>query len=285
MAARQLSRREFIKSVGAVTATATLAEPLSTSPLAQAAPAVASKTSDFVSIEEVATNIYRINAAPPDRPITFSFFLINDDQPTLVEAGFGRLFGDTLAAVKRVIDPAKLRYIVVPHWEGDECGALNRFLEVAPHAQPVCSPIGAASTTDFAIRAPQVVEEGQVLDLGQHKLRFLITPYVHTWDSLLAYEESTGTMFTSDVFMQPGAGPATIDRDLTDKMLASYRLVGIFPSRQHLNAALDKIEPLNPRTLACHHGSVITGKIPEYIRALRENDVTGLTYYNPMRGY
>jgi hypothetical protein len=72
---------------------------------------------------------------------------------------------------------------------------------------------------------------------------------------------------------------------LTDKMLASYRLVGIFPSRQHLNAALDKIEPLNPRTLACHHGSVITGKIPEYIRALRENDVTGVTYYNPMRGY
>jgi flavorubredoxin len=285
MAARQLSRREFIKSVGAVTATATLAEPLSTSPLARAAPAVASKKSDFVSIEEVAANIYRINAALPDRPITFSFFLIKDDQPTLVEAGFGRLFGDTLDAVKRVIDPAKLRYIVVPHWEGDECGALNRFLEVAPHAQPVCSPIGAASTTDFAIRAPQVVEEGQVLDLGQHKLRFLITPYVHTWDSLLAYEESTGTMFTSDVFMQPGAGPATIDRDLTDKMLASYRLVGIFPSRQHLNAALDKIEPLHPRTLACHHGSVITGKISEYIRALRENDVTGLTYYNPMRGY
>jgi flavorubredoxin len=177
MAARQMSRREFIKSVGAVTTTATLAEPLSTSPLAQATPAVVSKKSDFVSIEEVATNIYRINAALPDRPITFSFFLLKDDQPTLVEAGFGRLFGETLDAVKRVIDPAKLRYIVVPHWEGDECGALNRFLEVAPHAQPVCSPIGAASTTDFAIRAPQVVEEGQVLDLGQHKLRFLIRRY------------------------------------------------------------------------------------------------------------
>jgi flavorubredoxin len=285
MAARQISRRDFIKSAGAVTATATLAGPLSTPPLAQAAPAVTSKKSDLVSIEEVAPDIYRINAALPDRPITFSFFLIKDDQPTLVEAGFGRLFGETLEAVKRVIDPAKLRYIVVPHWEGDECGALNRFLEVAPHAQPVCSPIGASSTTDFAIRAPQVVEEGQVLALGQHKLRFLITPYVHTWDSLLAYEESTGTMFSSDVFMQPGSGPATIDRDLTDKMLASYRLVGIFPSRQHLNAALDKIEPLNPRVLACHHGSVITGQISAYIRALREHDVTGVTSYNPMRGY
>ena len=57
MAARQMSRRDFIKSVGAATATATLAESLSTPPLVQAAPAVAGKKSDFVSIEEVAANI------------------------------------------------------------------------------------------------------------------------------------------------------------------------------------------------------------------------------------
>ncbi|HEV8714314.1 MAG TPA: TIGR03560 family F420-dependent LLM class oxidoreductase [Candidatus Binatia bacterium] len=55
MAARQMSRRDFIKSAGAVTATATLAGSLSTSPLAQAAPAVTSKKSDLVS--EVAADI------------------------------------------------------------------------------------------------------------------------------------------------------------------------------------------------------------------------------------
>ncbi len=68
-------------------------------------------------------------------------------------------------------------------------------------------------------------------------------------------------------------------------MLATYRMVGIFPSRAHLDAALDKIEAVNPTTLACHHGSVIGAKIPAYIRALREHDVTGVTEWNPMRGY
>jgi flavorubredoxin len=240
----------------------------------------------MATVTEVATNIYRVNIEVPHSPVTFSFFVIKDDQPTLVQTGFSRLFEESLAAVQRIIDPAQLRYIVVPHFEGDECGALNRFLALAPHAQPVCSPIGAiTSIGDFAIREPLVVDEAQRLDLGQHRLAFLITPYVHQWDSLLAYDETTRTLFSSDLFIQGGSRPPMTDRDITDEMLAVYRIVGIFPSRVHLNAALDKIEALSPAVLACHHGSVVNGQIPAYIRALRENDVTGLTIWNPMRAY
>lgn len=239
----------------------------------------------MATVAEVASDIYRINIELPNSPVTFSFFVIKDDEPALVQTGFGRLFDESLEAVKTIIDPTKLRYIVVPHFEADECGALNRFLGQAPHAQPVCSPVGAlTSISDFAIREPLVVDEEKGLDLGQHRLRFLITPYVHQWDSLLAFEATTGTLFSSDVFIQPGPGPATTDRELIEEMLMTYRMIGIFPSRAHLDAALDKIEALAPRVLACHHGSVVTGKIPSYIRALREHDVTGVTLWNPMRG-
>jgi flavorubredoxin len=240
----------------------------------------------MATVTEVATDIYRVNIEVPHSPVTFSFFVIKDDQPALVQTGFSCLFEESLAAVQRIIDPAQLRYIVVPHFEGDECGALNRFLALAPHARPVCSPIGAITNIgDFAIREPLVVDEAQQLDLGQHRLAFLITPYVHQWDSLLAYDETTRTLFSSDLFIQAGSRPPMTDRDITDEMLAVYRIIGIFPSRVHLNTALDKIETLNPAVLACHHGSVVTGQVPAYIRALRENDVTGLTMWNPMRAY
>ncbi|HLI29299.1 MAG TPA: FprA family A-type flavoprotein [Chloroflexota bacterium] len=239
----------------------------------------------MATVAEVAPAIYRVNHVVPDVPVTFSFFVIDDEVPALVQTGFGRFFDESVEAVRRVIDPARLRYIVVPHFEGDECGALNRFLALAPHAQAVCSPIGAyTNLADFALREPLAVDETSVLDLGQHRLRFLLTPYVHQWDSLLAFDETTGTLFSSDLFIQPGPQPPTTDRDLTDEMLLVYRTIGIFPSRAHLNAALDKIEALAPRTLACHHGSVVSGQIPPYLRALREHDVTGLTAWNPMRG-
>ena len=239
----------------------------------------------MATITEVADNIYRVNVEVSRSPITYSFFVIVDDLPTLVETGFSRTFNETVEAVKQLIDPSELRYIIVPHLEADEAGAMNQFLGLAPNAQPVCSPIGAlGNIPDFAIRQPVVADEGEVLDLGQHRLDFLITPYVHTWDSMLAYDQTTGTVFCSDVFIQPGPGPATTDQALVEGMLEMYRRTGIFPSRPHLDSALDKIEALNPRVLACHHGSVVTGQIPAYIQALRENDVTGIvTAWNPMR--
>jgi flavorubredoxin len=237
----------------------------------------------MANVTEVGPDIYRINVEIPGKPVTFSLFLIRDEQPTLVETSYRRVFDEVMEAVATVIDPSTLRHIVIPHFEGDECGGLNHFLEAAPNALPVCSPVGAnTSIPDFSIRDPLRVDEETTLDLGQHKLRFLVTPYVHAWDSMLAYDETTGTLFSSDLFLQPGTGPALTDRDISEEMVAYTRAVGLFPSQAHLVAALDKIDALQPVTLACHHGTVKAGQIPAYLRAFREHNVTGLPPADPV---
>ena len=95
----------------------------------------------------------------------------------------------------------------------------------------------------------------------------------------MVYEETQGVLYSSDLFMQPGEGPPTTDQDLSDQMVESYRLGGLMPSMRHLHSALDKLEPLlsetpGIKTVACHHGSVLTGGLTPYFKALRENDVT-----------
>lgn len=237
----------------------------------------------MATITEIGADIYRINVEMPGKPVTFSLFLIDDDQPTLVETSYRRVFAEVLDAVRTVLDPAAIRHIVIPHFEGDECGGLNLFLEAAPHARPVCSPTGAAtSIPDFAIREPMRVDETTVLDLGAHKLSFLVTPYVHAWDSMLAYDETTRTLFSSDLFLQPGNGPALTDGDISEEMVAYTRSIGLFPSQAHLGAALDKIDVLRPETLACHHGTVKAGHIATYLAAFRQHDVTGLIPSDPV---
>ncbi len=89
------------------------------------------------------------------------------------------------------------------------------------------------------------------------------------WDSMLAFDDATGTLFSSDLFIDPGDGPATVDHDTTDAMVGPYDAIGFLPSKAHLDQALDKIEALRPRTLACHHGSVTGARAEAYIRALR----------------
>jgi len=184
----------------------------------------------MATITEIAQDIYRVNIEVPQSPVTFSFFVIKDELPTLVETGMNRMFDESLEAVKKIIDPSTLRYVVVPHFEGDECGALNSFLGQAPNAQPVCSPVGALTNLgDFSIREPIPMVDGEILDLGQHRLECMTTPYVHTWDGMLPFDHATGTQFCSDVFIQPGPGPATTDDAEIEGMLAMYKMIGIFP--------------------------------------------------------
>ena len=35
------------------------------------------------------------------------------------------------------------------------------------------------------------VRDGDTIDTGRHTLRFLETPHVHHWDSMMVFEEST----------------------------------------------------------------------------------------------
>jgi flavorubredoxin len=228
------------------------------------------------TVDEIADGIFRINLSYPGKAVTYSMFVVRADEPALVETSFGRAFEEVRDAVSRVIDPGQIRHILVPHFEADECGAMNQFLELAPHATLLGSPQASRSSlADFSIRPPRAVQDGEVIELGGKRLRVLITPYVHQWDSLLAYEETDGTLFSSDLFGTYGEGPAVIEEDRTEQMIEGYRQSGLWPSMAHLHAALDKFEPLDVKRIACHHGSTIAGRVVrDYFRAIRENDVT-----------
>lgn len=229
----------------------------------------------MATITEIASDVYRINVVLPDRPVTYSLFLVNDDSPTLIETSFATVFDEVKTAVESVVELKKIERIVVPHFEGDECGGLNNFLAAAPNAVAVCSPIGSSSIRDFTGKDPVVIADGEEIATGSKRLRLFLTPYVHAWDSLLAVEETDGTLFSSDLFIQPGDGKDFTDEDLSEQMVDLYKRIGLMPSMAHIRAALDKMKDIDIKTIACHHGSVLTGNLEPYYRAIWEQDFTG----------
>jgi len=235
------------------------------------------------SVTEIAPDIFRISIFPSGSAVSYGCFLIRDENPTMIETGLRGLYDLVHGAVRRLIDPAKLRYLVIPHFEMDECGSLNRFLAIAPNAEPVASPVGARVTLrDFSERPPKMVGNGEKLSLGRKELSIVLAPWVHYWDSLLVYDETDRTLFTSDLFMQPGDREPTTSEDRSAEVVEFCRFSGLLPSQKHVEKVLDRIEPLGVDTIACHHGSVLTGDPRRYYRALRENvvgDVVDAPFY------
>ena len=223
-------------------------------------------------VHEIADGIYRISSFGPSAPVEFTQFLIKDERPLLFHTGPRALFPDTLEALKTVIDPEEIRYISWSHLEADECGALNQFLAAAPDAEPVHGQIGVMlSITDFFDRPVRGLQDGEVLDLGQKKLRFLITPHVpHAWDAILVHEETTGTLFVSDLFTVFGKPAPVTESDIIEQSMdALKQLPGYLPIGPHTGAVFDRLEGLQPKRLAGHHSSTYTGNAVQALRDLR----------------
>ncbi len=67
--------------------------------------------------------------------------------------------------------------------------------------------------------------DGEVLDLGTHRLRFVPTPHVpHNWESGLWFDETTATLLAGDVFTQTGVGPAPTEDGIVEPALAAEEL-------------------------------------------------------------
>ena len=221
----------------------------------------------MATITEIAPDVYRISVFVPPINLEFSHFLVKDDEPLLFHAGLRGMFPLLREAVASLIDPAKLRHIGFSHFESDECGGLNQWLEIAPQAAPVCGLIGAmVSVNDFAIRPARSLTRDETLSTGKYRFRFLPTPHVpHGWDAGVLFEETQRTLFCSDLFHQWGERePLTHDSIIERSREALQQaeagpFANYVPYTHHTGRVLRGLADYQPRTRAVMHGSCYSG--------------------------
>jgi flavorubredoxin len=219
------------------------------------------------TLDEVADHIFRISTpvSPAVMVGGFSFnqYLIADERPLLFHSGPRKMFPLVAEAIAHVVPVAKLAYIGFSHVEADECGALNDFLRAAPEAVPVCGEIGAmVSVNDMAERPAKAMVDGEVLELGLHRLQWLATPHLpHGWDCCMAFDQTSNTLLCSDLFTQPGhdTHPVT-EQDILEPSEAFRLQMDYYAHAPDTRRQLTRLAQLHPSTLACMHGSAWVGR-------------------------
>jgi len=240
------------------------------------------------TVTEIAADVFRLSTWAPEYGIQVNQFLLRDDEPFIMHTAFKRMFPSTREAVAKVVDPARLRWLGFSHFESDECGALNDWLAVAPQAAATCSVVGAmVNLSDFAIREARGLADGEVLETGRHRLRFLATPHVpHGWDAGLFFDETTRTLFCSDLFFQPGEPEPLTTNDIVGPARDAIRegmrgpLANDMPYTPYTDATFQRLAALAPTTLATMHGSSFSG---DCARALRELAVVVREFHGSAR--
>ena len=212
-------------------------------------------------IAEVADGIHQLTTHVAEMNFSFNQYLITGDEPMLFHTGPRQMFPLVSDAVARVVPVNQLRWISFGHVESDECGSMNQWLGAAPQSTVAQSITGCmVSLNDLADRAPRPLADGEVLDIGGHRMRWIDTPHVpHAWEAGLVYDETTKTLLCGDLFTQTGAYQPTTTDDIIGPAAEAediFRSSSLAPGS---SATVKRLADLDVSMLALMHGPTFTG--------------------------
>ncbi|MDY3907719.1 MAG: FprA family A-type flavoprotein [Candidatus Enterosoma sp.] len=153
--------------------------------------------------------------------VSYNSYLITDEKTCLMDTADSSVTRQFIENVHGALDGRKLDYLVVLHMEPDHCYNIEQI--VLRH--PECQVVGNEKTFDFMANffpdldlegKKVVVSEGDVLDLGKHKLKFIFAPMVHWPEVMIAYDVTSQLLFSADAFGMFGALDGNLFADNVD---------------------------------------------------------------------
>lgn len=219
---------------------------------------------------EVAPDVYRLCTYVDEVNLVMNQYLVDGEEPLLFHLGQRALFPMVAEAVARVRPLDRLRWLAFGHVEADECGSLNQWLAAAPNAEVAHGALAClVQVGDLADRPPRLLQDGEVIEVGERRVRHVDTPHVpHGWDACLMFEESTSTLLCGDLFTAFGHHPDVTDSDVVGPALAAEELGHPTALTPALAPTLRSLADLRPRTLGLMHGPAYTGDCAEALREL-----------------
>jgi anaerobic nitric oxide reductase flavorubredoxin len=196
--------------------------------------------------------------------VSYNSYLIRDNKNVVIDLCKSMLTGEYVNQLEDVIPLEKLDYVVVNHMEPDHTGALKTLIKKAPQVKI----LGTAKTRDMLREFYGITEnvtavaDGETLNLGNHTLRFVITPFLHWPETMMTYEEKEQILFSCDAFGSYGAlngvifDDLTVDPDIYEQEALRYytNILAIFP--KPVRNTLNKLAAIPMAMIAPSHGPI-----------------------------
>lgn len=209
------------------------------------------------------------NLWPLPDGVSYNSYLIVDEKSALVdtiEMGSG---GDYVGWIERLLGEqgrTELDYLVINHMEPDHSGEIGDIVRRWPEVRIVGNGKtfkileGYYGITENLIE----VKDDDLLDLGHHKLKFVMTPWVHWPETMMTYDTTERILFSGDAFGTFGTlDGAIFDDEIGSEFEARYlgemrryysNIVGKYSNM--VQKAFCKLDPEAIGTICPLHGPV-----------------------------
>lgn len=189
------------------------------------------------------------------RGTTYNNYLIMDDDITLLDTVKYDFADITVKNIRSVVDPSKIRHIVINHIENDHATSIDKIMALTPDATIYITEKGKKGLERFYDLSKwniKVVKTGDTLSIGKRTLLFIETPMLHWPDSMMTYIKEEKILISQDAFGQHIASAVRFDdefvtcesmSELEDAVIDYYANI-LMPFGQLIKTKIAEIQKL-----------------------------------------
>lgn len=220
----------------------------------------------YIGADDTTLDLFESQYVIPNG-ISYNSYVILDEKVAVMDTIDARKTDEWLANLTRELDGRDVDYIIVSHLEPDHAANIKLLADKYPSAKIVLTAKAKAMLPQFfEIDSLDdrciVVTEADELDLGRHKLRFIMAPMVHWPEVMLEYETTEKILFSADAFGKFGALSA--DEDWACEARRYYfNIVGKYGAP--VQTLLKKAAGLEINTICPLHGPILKDNLGYYI--------------------
>ncbi|GAA0180827.1 FprA family A-type flavoprotein [Clostridium sediminicola] len=234
----------------------------------------------WVGVNDRETHLFE-NYWPLEKGVSYNSYIINDDKVAILDTVKFNKTSEFIDNIKAVIGDKKVDYLVVNHMEPDHSSSMSAVIAEWPDVKIV----GNKKTFDFIKGFYEIhdnfyeVAEGDVLDLGEHKLQFYMVPMLHWPETMVTYDCTDKILFSMDAFGGFGALDGTIFDDEVNLEFYEDEI------RRYYSNIVSKYSPMVQKALAKLGGLEIEIIAPTHGAVWRDNPGTIIDLYDKWSRY
>lgn len=200
---------------------------------------------------------------PIPRGVSYNSYLIRDEKVALIDTIKDLSVSGYLRRLRHLLGPERqVDYLIINHLEPDHSGAIPLIKDAFPKIQVIGNKKTAEFVNDlYGVRDVRIIQDGEELNLGRRKLRFLLTPMVHWPETMMTYETTDRILFSGDAFggfgtLNGGIFDDEVDiRYYEDEILRYFsNIIGKYSPM--VQKAIQKLGDLPVAIVASTHGPI-----------------------------
>ena len=200
--------------------------------------------------------------------ISYNSYIIFDEKTVIMDTVDKRASNEWLENISKEFENRKEpEYLVVSHLEPDHSANIMEVVKRFPNIKIILSARAANMINQFFAEDLSsrlvIVNEGDSIDLGKHKLKFYMAPMVHWPEVMFTYDETDKVLFSADGFGKFGNTSDTEEKWLPEARRYFINICGKYGAQ--VQAILKKASTLDIKIICPLHGTILKENLSYYI--------------------